>query len=91
MQASAATVFIQNEITPLNYVNDIYYWPQNLAIKPGVKNLFISMDGVRKICFLDQAEPGLFEQISEITIIIKGVRTDWNCFPYTTTITEARP
>ncbi|HIC7358182.1 TPA: hypothetical protein ACW59Z_001510 [Legionella pneumophila] len=34
---------------------------------------------------------GGLEQISEISIIINGVKRDWNCFPYTTTILEVRP
>lgn len=91
LTSSAGTVFIKDEPYPLKYNDNLYYWPQNLAISPGTKNLFITMDGIKKVCFLNQAPSGLFEQVSEISILIKGFRTEWNCFPYTTTITKARP
>lgn len=91
LTSSAAVVFVQNAPEPLTYYNDIYYWPQNLEMPPGTKNLYITMNGLQKICFLNRAPSGLFEQISEISIMIKGVRTEWNCFAYTTTIQAVRP
>jgi len=91
IKSFGAVIFIQNQPTPLEYQNELYYWPQNFVMNPGTTTLFITMDGMNKVCFLNTAPPGLFEQMSEISIIINGFKKEWNCFPYTTTITEARP
>ena len=91
LESLAATIIIKGQPIPLEYKNDIYYWPINLAISPGAKNLYITMDGVNKLCFINTAPPGLLEQMSEISINIKGQLTNWNCFPYTTTLYEVRP
>ncbi len=91
IESSGAIILIQGETVPLEYQNDIYYLPTNLVIPPGTTNLYITMDGINKICFLNRAPSGLFEQISEISIIINGVKTEWNCFPYRTTVFEVRP
>lgn len=91
IESFGAVVIVNNQPLPLEYKGDLYYWPLNLEISPGVKTLYITMDGLNKICFLNTAAPGLLEQISEISIIIKGQKTDWNCFPYTTRYYEARP
>jgi hypothetical protein len=91
LESFGAVVIVNNQPLPLEYKNDLYYWPLNLEISPGIKTLYITMDGLNKICFLNTAPPGLLEQISEISIIIKGQKTDWNCFPYTTRYYEVRP
>ncbi|KTD31683.1 hypothetical protein Lmor_2559 [Legionella moravica] len=91
LNAFAATLIIRGQPLPLEYKNDIYYWPLNLAASPNGKNLFITIDGINKLCFLNTAPPGLLEQMSEISINIKGQLTNWNCFPYITTIHEVRP
>ena len=91
MESFSAVLIIRDQPIPLEYTNELYYWPLNLDMNPGTKNLFITMDGVNKVCFLNTAPSGILEQISEISIIIKGQKTNWNCFPYTTTIHEARP
>ncbi|KTD56216.1 hypothetical protein [Legionella shakespearei] len=91
IESFAAVVVVDNQPLPLEYQGNLYYWPLNLNITPDTKNLFITMDGIRKICFLNKAPPGLLEQVSLISIIIKGKKTDWNCFPYTTTYHEVRP
>lgn len=91
IESSGATLVVKGQPTPLEYQNDVYYWPLNLAISPGLQTLYITMDGINKVCFLNTAPPGLLEQMSEISIIIKGKMTDWNCFPYTTTYYEVRP
>ncbi|HIG0328379.1 TPA: hypothetical protein ACX87D_002275 [Legionella pneumophila] len=86
-----ATIMVKGLPSPLEHSNDLYYWPPNIAFSPGTTNLFITMDGINKVCFLNTGIQGGLEQISEISIIINGVKKDWNCFPYTTTILEARP
>ncbi|MFO3149133.1 hypothetical protein SCR18_09085 [Legionella pneumophila serogroup 1] len=86
-----ATIMVRGLPSPLVYSNDLYYWPPNVAISPSTTNLFITMDGIDKVCFLNTGLQGGLEQISEISIIINGVKKDWNCSPYTTTILEARP
>ena len=84
IKSFGAIIFIKNQPTPLEYQNELYYWPQNFVMSPGTTNLFITMDGMNKVCFLNTAPPGLFEQMSEISIVINGFKTEWNCFPYTT-------
>ncbi|CAM3046357.1 hypothetical protein [Legionella worsleiensis] len=89
--AFSANILVRGQPIPLEYNHDIYYWPNNVALYPGTQNLFITMDGINKLCFLNTAPPGLLEQISAISINIKGQLTHWNCFPYTTEIYEVRP
>ncbi|HBD9366580.1 TPA: hypothetical protein KLD70_002482 [Legionella pneumophila] len=89
-ESFGATIMVKGLPSPLGYSNDLYYWPPNVAISPDTTNLFITMDGINKVCFLNTGLQGGLEQISEISII-NGVKKDWNCFPYTTTILEARP
>ena len=91
IESFGATIVIRGLPTPLEYRDGLYYWPQHLVMSPGNTNLFITMDGVKKVCFLNTSPPGLFEQISEISIVIHGSKTEWNCFPYRTTIIEIRP
>lgn len=91
IETSAAIIIIRGQPIPLEYKEDLYYLPINLVMDPGTTNLFITMDGVNKVCFLNTAPSGLFEQVSEISIVINGFKTEWNCFPYITTVTEARP
>lgn len=91
IESFGATITINGLPSPLEYKDEQYYWPLNIAIRPGTENLFITMDGINKICFLNTAPQGLLQQISEISVIIHGVKTNWNCFPYRTTIYEARP
>lgn len=90
-ESFGATILIKGLPSPLVYRNELYYWPPNIVIRPETINLFITMDGINKVCFLDTGPQGTLEQISEISIIINGVKKDWNCFPYRTTILKARP
>ncbi len=91
MEALGEVIIIRGEPLALEYKNDFYYLPQNLVLNPGTTNLYVTMDGVNKVCFLNSAPSGLFEQISEIDIIIDGFKTEWNCFPYRTTVFAVRP
>lgn len=86
----SAVIMIRNESFPLEYRNDLYYWPVNNVVNPGT-TLFITMDGLNKVCFINPGPQGVLEQISEVSIIIHGVKTDWNCFPYKTTVFPVRP
>lgn len=90
-ESFGTAIMVKGLPSPLEYRNDLYYWPPNVAISPDTTNLFITMDGIDKVCFLNTGLQGGLEQISEISIIINGAKKDWNCFPYTTTILEARP
>lgn len=91
IESFGAIILIRGLPSNLEYKDGVYYWPLNSVNNPGTTNLFITMDGIKKICFLNTATEGLLEQVSEITIIIKGLKTDWNCFPYKTTYFEVRP
>lgn len=90
IESFGAVIFVRDQFSPLEYSNELYYWPQNLVMSPGTTNLFITMDGINKVCFLNMAPPGMLEQVSEISIVINQVNTDWNCFPYKTTVFEVR-
>ena len=90
-ESIGATIVVNGQPLPLNYSDNLYYWPYNIAMTPGTKNLFISMDGLNEVCFLSSGPSGTLEQVSEISIILNGMKTDWNCFPYKTTITEVLP
>lgn len=91
IESFGAIIIVRGHTAPLEYSEELYYWPLNLTINPETVNLYITMDGINKVCFLNTAPQGLLEQISEISIIIKGIKTDWNCFPYETTIHEVLP
>ena len=91
IQSFAAIIFVRNQPMPLEYIHEEYYWPANFNMEPGTTTFYITMDGINKVCFLNTGVHGLFEQKSEISIIIKGIKTEWNCFPYRTTILEVRP
>lgn len=90
IQSFGAVIYIKDQSYPLEYRNQLYYLPQHF-ISPGTTNLYITMDGINKVCFLDMAPPGTLEQISAIYLVLNGVITEWNCFPYKTTILEVRP
>lgn len=91
MGSFGAIIYIKDQPVPLIYKEEQYYLPLHFSISPGTKNLYITMDGMKKLCFLDTAPEGTLEQISAISIVINGLRTEWNCFPYKTTIIEVRP
>lgn len=91
IESYGAIIIIKNQPSPLEYRNELYYLPQNFGLSPGTTNFFVTMDGINKVCFLNTARSGTLQQISEISIVINGVKTDWNCFPYETTVIEVRP
>ena len=92
VESFGATIFIRDQPSPLEYRDELYYLPINFPMSPGTTNFFITMDGINKLCFLNTIPTnGMFEQISEVDIVINGVKTEWNCFPYTTTVSEDRP
>lgn len=91
IQSFGAIIMIRGLPSPLEYKDDLYHWPLNIVFSPRTTNLFITMDGTNKVCFLNTAPSGVLEQTSEISVIINGLKTNWNCFPYRTTIYEVRP
>ena len=91
MWAPGAVIIIRGQPTALEYRDELYFVPQGYTIRPETTNLFITMDGVNKVCFLNTQPPGLFEQVSQISILLNGFKTEWNCFPYIVTISEDRP
>lgn len=91
MESYAAIIVIKNQPLPLIYREDLYYLPLNFTIAPGTTNLYITMDGINKVCFISTTPAGMLQQVSDINIVINGVKTGWNCFPYKTTIIEVRP
>jgi len=91
MEACGRIVIIQGQPYPLGYRGELYYLPINYVISPGTTNLFVTIDGIKKVCFLNTASSLLFEQVSQLNILINGVKTEWNCFAFRTTINEVRP
>ena len=91
LECSGAIIIIKGQPTSLEYRNETYYLPQDYVISPETTNLFITMDGINKVCFLSTTPSLLFEQISQINILINGIKTEWNCFPYTTSVFAVRP
>lgn len=90
MQSFAAIVVINGQLSPLEYRGELYYLSETYVISPDTTNLFITMDGVNKVCFLNTA-PSLLEEVSQIDIFMNGMKTEWNCFAYRTTVFEVRP
>lgn len=91
MKSFAAIIIIKGQSYPLEYRNELYYLPQNFTIPPGTENVYITMDGIDKVCFLNTGMHSTLEQITEVDLIINGVKVEWDCFPYITTIHEVRP
>lgn len=90
LQSSAAIIVIHGQLSPLESRGDLYYLPQTYVISPDTTNLFITMDGLNKVCFLNTA-PSLLEEVSQVNLFMNGIKTEWNCFPYKTTVFEVRP
>lgn len=88
-ESFGAIIIIKGQPVPLDYRNDLYYLPANYMIK--TESLYITMDGINKVCFLNEAPNRMLEQVSQINIAVNGVKEVWNCFPYKTTILEVRP
>lgn len=86
-----ATIIIDGQPSPLEYNGVIYFLPQTYEIKPETTYLFITMDGIKKVCFLNTNPSVTFERIPYINIFSDGHKTLWNCFPYKTTIQAVRP
>jgi hypothetical protein len=86
-----ATIIIKGQPSPLEYNGVIYYLPQTYEIKPETTYLYITMDGINKVCFLNTSPSVTFERIPYINIFSNGRKTIWNCFPYKTTIHAVRP
>jgi hypothetical protein len=91
LKSFGAIIIIQDQPTPLEYRNEMYYLPIGFVIDPLSTNLYVTMDGIPKICFFNKASSELFEQAAQISIIINGIKTDWNCFPYKTTVYPVLP
>jgi hypothetical protein len=89
LESFGAIIIIKGQPVPLDCRNELYYLPANYIIK--ATSLYITMDGINKVCFLNAAPSGMFEQVSQINIASNGVKTVWNCFPYKTTVLEVRP
>ena len=91
IKSFGAVILVKEQPSPLEYRDDVYYWPQNFVIRPGTTTIFVTMDGINKVCFLNTAPSGMFEESSEINILINGIKTEWNCFLYKTTVFAVRP
>jgi hypothetical protein len=89
--ATGEIVIIKGQPTPLEFSNNFYYLPQTYVIAPEIDYIYITMDGINKICLLNESPSDIFEMVSHINILIHGIKTEWNCFPYITTIKEVRP
>ena len=89
--SSGETIIIQGLPTPLEQRGELYYLPPSYVVSPDTTYLFVTMDGINKVCFLNTASAVIYDQISHMNIFINGMKTEWNCFPYITTIMEVRP
>ena len=89
--SAAETVIIQGQPSPLEYRDNFYYLPQTFTIAPDTNYIHVTMDGVKKICLFNTAPSDIFEMSSHINILIHGIKTEWNCFPYLTTVTPVWP
>ena len=91
MVSSATTVIIRGQPTPLINRGDFYYLPETYVINPELTYLYITMDGQDKICLLNTDPAVLSESVDHINIIVKNIKSEWNCFSYRTTVHEVRP
>jgi hypothetical protein len=89
--ASGATVIIRGQPAPLEYQNDFYNLPQTFNIPQGTTQMYITMDGIDKLCILNTADSDIFEMVSRMNILVHGIKTEWNCFPFITTVEEVLP
>ncbi|ASQ47086.1 hypothetical protein clem_12760 [Legionella clemsonensis] len=69
----------------------IYLLPPSNIIPSNTISLYITMDGVDKICVIDTHSGGTLEQITQVNFLINGVRTTWNCYAYETTVIKVLP
>jgi len=90
LECRAAVIIIDGQPSALEYRGEVYYLPQGYVL-PETPSLYVTMDGINKICFLNTESALLFEQVSLIVILVNGIKTEWNCFPYKTTVFEVRP
>lgn len=90
IESRGAVIVIEGQPSALEYRGEFYYLPQGYVI-PETSSLYVTMDGLNKVCFLNTESALLFEQVAMIIIIINGIKTEWNCFPYKTTVFEVRP
>jgi hypothetical protein len=90
IESFAAIVVIRGQPTAMDYRDELYYPPQGFSISPETTNLFITMDGINKLCFLNKVPSALLQETSQINIYLNDMKTEWNCFPYTTRILEDR-
>lgn len=91
MMSRGEAIIIRGEPSPLEYRNDIYYLPPTYVIPPETTYLYVKINGINKVCFLNTSTAVLYDRISHINIFFNGAKTEWNCFPYITTIIEVRP
>ena len=89
--SSWADIIIKGQPTPLRYNGQFYSFPTGYVLPEGTNDLFVNMDGVNKVCFISQQYSIRYNQISQVNVFMNGINTEWNCFPYTTTINEVRP
>ena len=86
-----ANILIKGLPTPLQYNGQLYFLPPDYIIPTSTTDLYVTMDGVNKVCFLNQTSSIMYDRISHINVLMNGMNTEWNCFPYITTIMEVRP
>lgn len=89
--SSGQTIFVRGLPTPLEQRGDIYFLSPTYVISRDITYLYVTMDGINKVCFLNTEPTVMYDYISHINIFINEIKTEWNCFPYKTTIIEIRP
>lgn len=89
--SSGAVIIVKGLPMPLEYRNEIYLLPPANITPANVTYLYITMDGINKACSLNTQSDDVFDQISQVNFMIDGVKTEWNCHAYKTTVIEVLP
>ncbi|RUQ81006.1 hypothetical protein [Legionella septentrionalis] len=89
--SAGATIFIKGLPMALEYRNEVYLLPPAKVISPNTTYLYITMDGVDKICTLNMQTDAVFDQATQVYFLINGARTAWNCHAYQTTVIKVLP
>ncbi|WED42698.1 hypothetical protein [Legionella cardiaca] len=87
--SSGAVIFIKGLPMALEHRNEVYILPP--IVPANAITLYITMDGINKICVLDRHTNAVFEQINQVNFLLSGVKTEWNCYAYETTVIKVLP
>jgi hypothetical protein len=91
LSAHAERIIVTGEPVVLQQRDQVYYVPTTYVQQPSVTYMYVTIDGVHRVCFLN-ANPALVNvEATQINIEAQGKRVLWSCYAYNTTYFEARP